>query len=171
MTEDEMVGWHHRLGGHGFGQTLGVGQGGQSYIRYFIINIKEKKSTFRTLALSYLIPLKSQSNIILFSTSINLINKMIFKKYVMNVIMKTAASPLAQLPRILQIHVFYTTAKNSKPRFLFHSMNDLLIYTAFQVISVTYYFVCYATSDIIKQFYRLRTKHKTYILYVLIYNT
>ena len=22
MTEDEMVGWHHRLYGHGFGRTL-----------------------------------------------------------------------------------------------------------------------------------------------------
>ena len=27
MTEDEMVGWHHRLSGHGFGWTLGVGDG------------------------------------------------------------------------------------------------------------------------------------------------
>ena len=27
MTEDEMVGWHHRLGGHGFGWTPGVGGG------------------------------------------------------------------------------------------------------------------------------------------------
>ena len=27
MTEDEMVGWHHRLNGHGFGYTLGVGDG------------------------------------------------------------------------------------------------------------------------------------------------
>ena len=29
-TEDEMVGWHHRLDGHGFGWTLGIddGQGG-----------------------------------------------------------------------------------------------------------------------------------------------
>ena len=25
MTEDEMAGWHHRLDGHGFGWTLGVG--------------------------------------------------------------------------------------------------------------------------------------------------
>ena len=25
MTEDEMVGWHHRLNGHVFGWTLGVG--------------------------------------------------------------------------------------------------------------------------------------------------
>ena len=25
MTEDEMVGWHHRLNGHGFGWTPGVG--------------------------------------------------------------------------------------------------------------------------------------------------
>ena len=27
MTEDEMVGWHHRLSGHGFGWTPGVGDG------------------------------------------------------------------------------------------------------------------------------------------------
>ena len=25
MTEDEMVGWHHQLNGHEFGQALGVG--------------------------------------------------------------------------------------------------------------------------------------------------
>ena len=27
MKEDEMVGWHHRLDGHEFGQALGVGDG------------------------------------------------------------------------------------------------------------------------------------------------
>ena len=27
MTEDEMVGWHHRLDGHEFEQTQGDGQG------------------------------------------------------------------------------------------------------------------------------------------------
>ena len=27
MTEDEMVEWHHRLNGHEFEQTLGVGDG------------------------------------------------------------------------------------------------------------------------------------------------
>ena len=27
MTEDEMLRWHHRLNGHEFGQTLGVGDG------------------------------------------------------------------------------------------------------------------------------------------------
>ena len=27
MTEDEMVGWHHLLDGHGFGWTPGVGDG------------------------------------------------------------------------------------------------------------------------------------------------
>ena len=27
ITEDEMVGWHHRLNGHEFGWTLGVGDG------------------------------------------------------------------------------------------------------------------------------------------------
>ena len=27
MTKDEMVGWHRRLNGHGFGWTPGVGDG------------------------------------------------------------------------------------------------------------------------------------------------
>ena len=27
MTEDEMVGWHHGLNGHGFGWNPGVGDG------------------------------------------------------------------------------------------------------------------------------------------------
>ena len=27
MTEGEMVGWHHRLSGHGFEQALGAGDG------------------------------------------------------------------------------------------------------------------------------------------------
>ena len=27
MTEDEMVEWHNRINGHGFGWTLGVGDG------------------------------------------------------------------------------------------------------------------------------------------------
>ena len=29
MTEDEMVGWHHRLDGHEFEQAPGVGDVGQ----------------------------------------------------------------------------------------------------------------------------------------------
>ena len=31
MTEDEMVGWHHRLDGHEFEQTLGVGDGQEAW--------------------------------------------------------------------------------------------------------------------------------------------
>ena len=27
MTKDKMVGWHHRLDGHEFEQTLGIGDG------------------------------------------------------------------------------------------------------------------------------------------------
>ena len=27
MTDDEMVGWHHRLNGHEFEQALGIGDG------------------------------------------------------------------------------------------------------------------------------------------------
>ena len=32
MTEDEMVGWHHQLNGHEFGQALGVGDGQGSLV-------------------------------------------------------------------------------------------------------------------------------------------
>ena len=31
MTEDEMVGWHQQLNGHGFGQAPGVGVGQGSW--------------------------------------------------------------------------------------------------------------------------------------------
>ena len=36
MTEDEMVGWHHQLNGHGFVEALGVGdgQGGPGVLRF-----------------------------------------------------------------------------------------------------------------------------------------
>ena len=32
MTEDEMVGWHHRFDGHGFEQASGVGDGQGSLV-------------------------------------------------------------------------------------------------------------------------------------------
>ena len=32
MTEDEMVGWHHRLDGHEFERALGVGDGQGSLV-------------------------------------------------------------------------------------------------------------------------------------------
>ena len=32
MTEDEMVGWHHRLNGHEFEQALGIGDGQGSLV-------------------------------------------------------------------------------------------------------------------------------------------
>ena len=32
MTEDEIVGWHHRLNGHEFEQTLGDGEGQGSLV-------------------------------------------------------------------------------------------------------------------------------------------
>ena len=31
MTEDEMVGWHHRLNGHGFRWTPGAGDGQRTW--------------------------------------------------------------------------------------------------------------------------------------------
>ena len=32
MTEDEIVGWRHLLKGHGFGWTLGVGDGQEGLV-------------------------------------------------------------------------------------------------------------------------------------------
>ena len=34
MTEDEMVGWHHRFNGHELGQTLGDGEEKGGLVRY-----------------------------------------------------------------------------------------------------------------------------------------
>ena len=47
MTEDEMVGWHHRLNGHGFGWTLGVGGGQGGLVCYSSWGRKESDTTER----------------------------------------------------------------------------------------------------------------------------
>ena len=46
MTEIEMVGWHHRLDGHGFGWTLGVGdgQGGLVFCGHGVANSRTRLS-------------------------------------------------------------------------------------------------------------------------------
>ena len=45
MTEDEMVGWHHRLKGHGFQQALEVGDGQGSLACYSPRSHKESYLT------------------------------------------------------------------------------------------------------------------------------
>ena len=45
MTEDEMVGWHHRLDGHEFEQALGVGDGQRSLVCYSPWGLKELDTT------------------------------------------------------------------------------------------------------------------------------
>ena len=44
-TEDEMVGWHHRLEGHGFGWTLGVGDGQEGLACCGSWGLKESDTT------------------------------------------------------------------------------------------------------------------------------
>ena len=46
-TEDEMVGWHHWLNGHGFGWTLGVGNGQRGLAWYGSWGCKESDTTER----------------------------------------------------------------------------------------------------------------------------
>ena len=45
MTEDEMVGWHHRLNGHEFEQAPGVGDGQGSLVFYSPWGRKESDTT------------------------------------------------------------------------------------------------------------------------------
>ena len=45
MTEDEMAGWHHRLDGHEFEQTLGVGDGQGGLVYYDSWGRKESDTT------------------------------------------------------------------------------------------------------------------------------
>ena len=45
MTEDEMVGWHHRLNGHEFEQTPGDGKGQRSLVSFSSRGHKESGTT------------------------------------------------------------------------------------------------------------------------------
>ena len=45
MTEDELVGWHHRLDGHEFEQALGVGDGQGNLVCYSAWGDKELDTT------------------------------------------------------------------------------------------------------------------------------
>ena len=47
MTEDETVGWHHRLEGHKFEQALGVGDGQGSLACCSPWGLKESDTTER----------------------------------------------------------------------------------------------------------------------------
>ena len=47
MTEDEMVGWHQRLVGHGFEQAVGVGDGQGSLGYCSPWDLKESDTTDR----------------------------------------------------------------------------------------------------------------------------
>ena len=45
MTEDQMVGWHHQVNGHEFGQILGDGEGQGSLVCYRPCGHKELDTT------------------------------------------------------------------------------------------------------------------------------
>ena len=47
MTEDEMVGWHHRFNGHELGQTLGDGEGQESLVCCSLWGHKELDTAWR----------------------------------------------------------------------------------------------------------------------------
>ena len=47
MTENQMVGWHHRLNGHEFNQTLGDGEGQETLACFSPWGHKESDMTER----------------------------------------------------------------------------------------------------------------------------
>ena len=47
MTEDEMVGWHHRLNGHEFEKAAGVGDGQGSLAQWSTWGRKELDKSVR----------------------------------------------------------------------------------------------------------------------------
>ena len=58
MTEDEMVGWHHRLNGHEFAQAPGVGDGQESLACCSPWGRKEPDTTERLTLSKYIIHLQ-----------------------------------------------------------------------------------------------------------------
>ena len=61
MTEDEMVGWHHQLNGHGFGWTPRVGDGQSrtrlsSFTFSFHFHTLEKEMETHSSVLAWRIP-------------------------------------------------------------------------------------------------------------------
>ena len=51
MTEDEMVGWHHQLNGHGFGWSPGVGDG-QGGLHAVVHGVAESRTRLKQLSSS-----------------------------------------------------------------------------------------------------------------------
>ena len=77
MTEDEMVGWHHWVDGHGFGWTLGVGfgQGGLEWCDSWVgkesntterLNWTERNSLYIS-SFMFCASLGSEKNVFLFN--------------------------------------------------------------------------------------------------------
>ena len=56
MTEDEMVGWHHRLNGHEFEQAPGVGEGQGGLVCCSPWGRKESYTTERWNSLNFGLP-------------------------------------------------------------------------------------------------------------------
>ena len=65
MTEDEMVGWHHRLNGHEFEQTPGDGKGqGAWHAAVLSANIIKMSLLFSPKLLINMLPTEPVTNII-----------------------------------------------------------------------------------------------------------
>ena len=53
MTEDEMLGWHHRLDGHEFEQALAVGDGQGSLVSFSLLLTAAQPHSLSPLGLSH----------------------------------------------------------------------------------------------------------------------
>ena len=88
MTEDEMVGWHHRLNGHGFGWTPGVGDGQGGLACGSLWSRQESDTTERL----------NWTDLLCTSTFLLLCSLTLLSFFLLKFLMNFKISPLSNLP-------------------------------------------------------------------------
>jgi len=106
-TEDEMVGWHHRLNGHGFGWTLGVGNGQGGLVCCGSWGLKESDTTEQLNWTEFTFSLFSWWIFfsLIYRIPINIIN-LLYVKYIANIFLQVGHYTLSLYMASLNIQRF-----------------------------------------------------------------
>ena len=106
-TEDEMVGWHHQLNGHGFGWTLGVGNGQGGLVCCGSWGLKESDTTEQLNWTEFTFSLFSWWIFfsLIYRIPINIIN-LLYVKYIANIFLQVGHYTLSLYMASLNIQRF-----------------------------------------------------------------